>query len=186
MHTTYTPHNNGVCTRLFFHEISLKFSGWNIWITLRNQHLGVRSPFLLLCLVFLSSTNIGVFVNWYAELNFFCFITFMPVSDVTGIDDQELYDEEQENKFKKNWLLLHVRNPPGGPGGSYFEGSQTKTPKIKNQEPALVNPRIHGSLPTLWSILPTSWGSDWVCHKLGNVPVLRSGTFFGPQWLIGC
>jgi len=26
----------------------------------------------------------------------------MPESDVTGIDDQELYDEEQENKFKKN------------------------------------------------------------------------------------
>ena len=41
-------------------------------------------------------------INWYAELNFFCFITFSPESDVTGIDDQELYDEEQENKFKKN------------------------------------------------------------------------------------
>jgi len=34
---------------------------------------------------------------------------------------------------------------------------------------------------------PLGWGSDWVYHKLGNVPVLRSGTgSWGPKWLIGC
>ena len=40
----------------------------------------------------------------------------------------------------------------------------------------LVSPRIHASPPTLWSILPTCWGSAWVCCKLGNAPVIRSGT----------
>ena len=39
----------------------------------------------------------------------------------------------------------------------------------------LVSPRIHASPPTLWSVLTNSWGSDWVYHKLGNAPVLRSG-----------
>jgi len=40
----------------------------------------------------------------------------------------------------------------------------------------LVSPRIHASPPTLWSVLPTCWGSAWVCRKLGNAPVLQSGT----------
>jgi len=40
----------------------------------------------------------------------------------------------------------------------------------------LVSPRIHASQPTLWSVSLNSRGSDWVCHKLGNDPVLRSGT----------
>jgi len=30
--------------------------------------------------------------------------------------------------------------------------------------------------PPLWSVLPTSRGSAWVCQKLGNAPVLQSGT----------
>ena len=29
-HTTHTPHNNALSKQLFFHEISLKFSGRNI------------------------------------------------------------------------------------------------------------------------------------------------------------
>jgi len=40
----------------------------------------------------------------------------------------------------------------------------------------LVSPRIHASPPTLWSVLPTCWGSAWVCCKLSNVLDLRSGT----------
>jgi len=40
----------------------------------------------------------------------------------------------------------------------------------------LVSPRIHASPPTFWSVLPTRLGSDWVYHKLGNAPVLQSGT----------
>jgi len=53
-HTTHTQHNNTLSTQLFFHEISLKISGRNIQITRTNQqHLGVRSPNLVLCLVLL-------------------------------------------------------------------------------------------------------------------------------------
>ena len=33
---------------------------------------------------------------------------------------------------------------------------------------------------------PLGWGAHWVYNKLGNAPVLRSGTFLGPKWLIGC
>jgi len=40
----------------------------------------------------------------------------------------------------------------------------------------LVSPRINASQPAFWFVLPTSWESDWVYHKLGNAPVLRSGT----------
>jgi len=40
----------------------------------------------------------------------------------------------------------------------------------------LVSLRIHASPSTLWSVLPTSLGTAWICHKLGNAPVLRSGT----------
>jgi len=29
---------------------------------------------------------------------------------------------------------------------------------------------------------PLGWGSDWVYHKLGNAPVLRSGT---ESWVLG-
>jgi len=58
-HTTHTPHNNALSTQLFLHEISLKFSGRNIQITRTNQHLGVRSRILLLCL-FLFCTFVHV------------------------------------------------------------------------------------------------------------------------------
>jgi len=40
----------------------------------------------------------------------------------------------------------------------------------------LVSLRIHASPPTLWSVLPCCWGSAWVCRKLGDALVLRSGT----------
>jgi len=40
----------------------------------------------------------------------------------------------------------------------------------------LVSPRIHASPPTWWSVLPAGWGSVWVCHELGNAPILRSWT----------
>ena len=47
-HKQHTPHNNALSSKLFFHKRSLKCSGSNIWITRTNQHLGVRSPFLVL------------------------------------------------------------------------------------------------------------------------------------------
>ena len=50
-HTTHTPHNNTLSTQLFFHEISLLIWGRNIQITRTNQHLEIRSPILVFCLV---------------------------------------------------------------------------------------------------------------------------------------
>jgi len=49
-HASHTPHNNEFSTRLFSSKSFAKL-GRNIRITRTNQHLGVRSPILLLCLV---------------------------------------------------------------------------------------------------------------------------------------
>ena len=70
-HTTHTPHNNALSTQLFFHEISLKFSGRNIRITRTNQHLGVRYPILLLCLVLLCTF---VYVRMFVSV--VCFVSY--------------------------------------------------------------------------------------------------------------
>ena len=43
----------------------------------------------------------------------------------------------------------------------------------------LVSPRIHASPPTLWAVLPTRRGSDWVCPKLGMLWSSVPGQFLG-------
>jgi len=63
-----TPHNTAFSTRLFFHDISLKFSGRNTWITRTNQHLGVRSPFFF-CLVWFCTF---VYVHMYVSVCVLC------------------------------------------------------------------------------------------------------------------